>query len=917
MKKAEKIQKSPTIKCSLHFRPYVFKPKSYAARDIQDYMKKKYASAKLFNTTPEPLFEGSITELLDEVGNNGKSWYGALFDGNFEDDKLNADSVLYVQVFALDVDCKDEYSSLTIQDSIDKCESLGLDWAGIYKTFSYTEEQQKHRIVLYFEEPLKPIEFDLMAMMLKELFPEADKACFNINKLFYGGYKGLILPDEIKPVNMANIYNAYLEKLETLPKHTKSRRIETIAKKFGIKILNGTLDIEIQETGIIPHFTDPDSYKPSGSHYQICRENRAVVVEDDMNFQDRLYGNCQLFTDLVDGHVGFESRRILINNLKFFIGGTSFIEDCIGKNIGKYSKPFYVYKNQIKYYSKSLEYQESCRKCPYYDTCDLKRYGSIYHFLKEGTISKPEYIEPEHRKKVIKSKASELYNLTELDRWNYYPLEQLDKDLQALFPKILDQMIENLDKGVSTGAIYLKAPTGLGKTEALLKYLSDNWDKLQGYKIAVAFKTYNQIDEIAGRLLNNYGIDIPKKPDRSKIKLPEDVAYRYNNYLALGMHKKANSLFFDELGKHKDEQPEYMEYLEQLNTCYNSQIVFTTHDDVTFTSSHNHDMVVFDEEVKTQTTTGTAKVNDLLKALEGVKGYRANQMREFLASSDETKIIFMDEYYNKEYIQEIEYNILNSCIEGNALVQALSAQVYFKLDNGEIMWGIKHKLPKAICLIMSATLNEELLRATQGKDIYFKDIGMVADGGELIQFADYSFSKNDIIHNLEARVAYINEQLQQRGVNPKDVVVLSYKENVINSALAKEGYIINENLYHFNGEASDTLNGKDLVVIGTPFLDARSYEMLATLMFGYTFEEDDGKMTIYEKFDINHIRLRFPAFKKDEIRLVQQWHIESQLVQLVGRARLVRNSDTKVYLFSNYPLLESNEYWFRGEDILD
>lgn len=914
MKTAENIQKSAStagdiVSCTIHFRQYISKPKD--TPEIQDYIKKKYAYGYMHNEPIEVIFKGDIKDLINQAGNNGKTWYGGIFDGV----AVDADNVKSIQVFAVDIDVKKPSTTLTIQNSIAKCNNLGINFAGVYKTFSYKEDKQNHRIVFYLKQPLKPIEFALLREMLKTVFPEADKACFNINRMFFGGRDGLILSEDIRPLNTANLYFAYLNELDKMTKQARYRKLNAIAKDVGLKVINGMLDIDVTEDEIYPNFTNPDSFSfATAGNYDVERESKIIAIETATNYQDRLHGKCQLFTDLVDNHVEYDLRRILINNLKYFKGGLGYMKDCIKNNLDKYSKPFYHYDKQVEAYAKGSKFHDSCKRCPYNidGTCDLASYGNIYNYLKNGQLNKPEFIPIDQRTTVIKS-GSELLNLTDPNQWNYYPAQVLEDDLQRVFPKILDEVIRNIDTGVTTGAIYLKAPTGLGKTEALLSYLTANWDKLQGYKIAIAFETYKLMQEVAGRL-KVMGIAVPTKPER--LPLTGSVEESYKQFLALGMNKKANEIYFAELGSHKDEKPEYMEYLIQLNECYNSQIVFTTHADAIFTSRESYDFVVFDEEVKLHTT-GTANIGSLLRALEGVRGDRAEQLRQFLTSETDTEISFFDEYVNKEYSQHVEQNIIAGNINTVSIVHALSANVYMKDGIDGVMWGTKHNLPNAISLIMSATLSEELLKATnKGNTLHFHDTGRVADGGQLIQIADHSFSKNNIKKNLDERVEYVNTQLKEREVNPEDVVVLSYKENPINTELNNAGYTIYPDLYHFNSAGSDKLKGKDLVVIGTPFLNSKDYVMMASLMFGFAISSKEN-MSVYEKYSINNLKLRFSSFDNDFIRLVQCWHIESQLVQLVGRARLNRFENAKVYLFSKYPLLESNEYWCNGEDVLE
>lgn len=97
------------------------------------------------------------------------------------------------------------------------------------------------------------------------------------------------------------------------------------------------------------------------------------------------------------------------------------------------------------------------------------------------------------------------------------------------------------------------------------------------------------------------------------------------------------------------------------------------------------------------------------------------------------------------------------------------------------------------------------------------------------------------------------------------------------------------------------LEGKDILVIGTPYHAEFLYKLAAVSM-GIKFDEGE-KMTLLT-VDYNGYRFRFTTFVDEKLRKIHLWMIESELEQAVGRARLLRNACT-VNLFSNFPLSQA------------
>ena len=122
----------------------------------------------------------------------------------------------------------------------------------------------------------------------------------------------------------------------------------------------------------------------------------------------------------------------------------------------------------------------------------------------------------------------------------------------------------------------------------------------------------------------------------------------------------------------------------------------------------------------------------------------------------------------------------------------------------------------------------------------------------------------------------------------EDKVITFMKENI--------GYL------HFgNTEGSNTLEGEDILIVGTPYHAEFLYKLVAFTV-GIDFDENEEMTSQFVMH--NGYRFWFTTFKDEDMRAINFWMIESELEQAVGRARLLRNK-CKVKLFSNFPLCQA------------
>ena len=95
------------------------------------------------------------------------------------------------------------------------------------------------------------------------------------------------------------------------------------------------------------------------------------------------------------------------------------------------------------------------------------------------------------------------------------------------------------------------------------------------------------------------------------------------------------------------------------------------------------------------------------------------------------------------------------------------------------------------------------------------------------------------------------------------------------------------------------MKGQNLVVVGTPF----SNEKVCKLIACHVGIPTDEKMQFLEVAD-DEYKYWINTYKNEDLKNLQLYFIKSDLIQAVGRARLLRN-DCTVKLYSCIPLSQA------------
>jgi hypothetical protein len=404
--------------------------------------------------------------LLYAVGQDGRSFKPAIYK---ENSNLFADDFLQTEIIGIDIDAKKDtkkgdFSWYKLQDTLDILHKYELDFLGIYKSFSYTEDEQCHRILFQLPVPV----FDdnmyyFVNMLFNQLFP-ADEACFDKARMFYGGSKGVIEGTTIvtgKPLNLGNLFYAVINKMRETSENHFNRTVETFCTKANLNMVNGLPDVDImgleeymsngqkvanhgtlynitiddatarQKINIsdvqilVPHFTADiviqsikKGNKQSGKQsLKVKKGNKPERLKFNYGEEryplDQLKDECELFGAVTNGFWAYhEQLKILVWNFHKVKGAMDALVTALLPYEKKDKSVDYRYKvgNLVSSALKGDYEPANCNaECPYFDDCKIMKSGfkAPYHYISANRIKPIERIPDNERFKVLSSVTNE------------------------------------------------------------------------------------------------------------------------------------------------------------------------------------------------------------------------------------------------------------------------------------------------------------------------------------------------------------------------------------------------------------------------------------------------------------------------------------------------------------------------------
>lgn len=832
-------------KVLLDYTPYNCKPNS---NEIKYYINNR------LNNGHTELFISELKEYITK----GCTFCPATFNGKISNKNFKQKSI-----FCLDFD-----SGITPEEILERLNEFRLGYSFFYSTFSDTPSHRKFRVVFEFEIPINdPKIATAINKMLMTIFPEADKSCKDLARIFFGGKEVFYENDQVLTLN--NLLNTYEVNVIAQEKHPNnySRQHKKVRKMMKIcSALYNTLSTEHKNINfshsIIQHI-DLDQLS-----------NKISILSDFRKLNSTTHTTTHTHTtSLSKGvwHDGYHKLLGIISNLQYIKGGREWVKDIMNA-YGQFKDHHYALLNVIP----NSEYK--------YHPMDLKNFSP--------------FPEDHQYKNILEATGRSDYNTIRLIKPYYVlSLNSAEKILKDVFEKALNDTSNNIT--------VIKTVTGLGKTK-LLESLPIN------LSYTLAFPTHTLKDEVFHRIYssgkNNITFDVtPKLPELPKIQ--QDII---DCYYKQGCWQEVQQ-YLNNLSCDPSIEPKIKKQLEDYHSdnrkayADNGNSIITTHtkallkrDDGTF-HFDNTDVLIFDEDMISKILKVNAIEKTTLENLLSKIPQEHESLSEYLQQC--LNVVNGEATILEAPNLEISANAIDwliSELTGNSnkyqenILELLQANLIAKSNepfNKERLFYItRNDLPDKKIIILSATADETIYKRLFGNRVKFYDLSHVEPQGSIDLDYKYSCSKTSLSNS--HAIDYVTNEIKD------DRTVITFKNC--------KSYIANtDDLSHFGKvEGLDHLKGKDIAVVGMPQPPHIVYALYAKIM-GYDI--DLSKLELVKKrIKRNGFEFSLNTFEEKIYRHLQFYFIESNLLQAIGRARILRK-DANVKVFSGYPVRDFKE----------
>ena len=862
----------------------------------------------------------------EQVGAHGCTFCPATFKNNTR----RKDSFEQQQIIALDFDNRDPSTSVSLDEVRSRASKYDLKIVAAYDTFS-SKDHDKFRVLFINDAAITDVRvMEAVQLALGYIFPEADPTCIkDVSKMYFGGKKLIYYNGTIPVINVETVFRSLTYYFEDQYNNHYREKLKKFSTLSGIALNSkGLLDVlSSDEPFETAHLTEKYSgasqqdqdREISANHFYIynyiiikanggnfpryyrvglCTSNSSVVTIDAGNSYDhpahdkrkpseyhknyrsstlsQMYRECQLYRDLLDGSRKLSHEELFhlqINMRNIDSGDSEFLSD-LRRFPSLYSdEKVREWKRHCKYNKQQGYHPSSCSKsgCPYRETCNHGENILTTVHPKRGTVERDT-------------------NFQE----RYYPLEEAEQDMRAAIDKVFCAEDGN--------SYIINAPCAIGKTTAALDILS-----VKGIKFTYAAPTILLETQIYDNALS-LGLDVCKTPSLEQIafNLPNDIKTQVRLYYMRGQAHLVHP-YLEEVIINRD-IPRLEEYMKERAMAQRSKgSIITTHRylmNMDKKRLNTYDLNIIDEDLIYKsyiTNQCSIPISNLHEEMSRLHRFplleqQDKQMlakgRELLARCQNETYIHMDGFkwsYPKQKDSPFDDTFMGTSAFDNA---AFCSTQHFYVRRASKNTGMKEDtvvfikpfaLKPANYMMLSATANETICRQLFGKNMVFHNCKQVEYKGNLYQFPGRSMSRSSIANN----GGIVKRIMQKMGFTERNTITFANQEI---------------GRMHFgNTEGLNSLEGEDLLVIGTPYHPEFLYKLVAHNL-GFVFDEDEKMFQQY--ISHNGYKTWFTTFKDENLRAVHFWMVESELEQAVGRARLPRY-DCNVYVFSNFPLKQA------------
>ncbi|MDE5936335.1 MAG: hypothetical protein K2G83_02900, partial [Ruminococcus sp.] len=513
-------------------------------------------------------------KLAYEVGERGCTFSPAVYDG-----KRRKENFISQQLIALDFD-----NGVTFAEIKERAEHYRLPILFAYKTFSYTVEHEKFRVVFALNDMINDsFTSEAVTAMVMKIFWDCDKACKDSSRMFFGG-KGLLEiadePIEISWKDMMISFVTYMN--DRYGDNHYTREIKKFYESIGInynKILPVIDDGKFVYKRINNSATNSNTVKN--------KSRRVVTRNFDWNI---LYNRCRLYRDFVNGNEYYyypELFHLATNLINIEKGKNEFLSILKSPDNADYEAYRKRSWSAIVNILIAMDYQpQGCNNCPYASEC--------LHGKNMILTAKPGH------STILQTMKKKYVSIVEAE------IDLKKKFLQAVYSE-------------NHGVHIIKAQTGIGKTNLYLDYLLHEKNK----RFLIAVPTHKLKTEVYNKAIFKGINDIAYTPEMPEFSA--ETQEKINHIYAIGAGKYALEIMRKMFSEVSAEHPDYMAlslYLDALESIkdFDGHII-TTHDRLLLQAQNSklleHREVIIDEDImRTMLSTNSINNKDILWAIK-------------------------------------------------------------------------------------------------------------------------------------------------------------------------------------------------------------------------------------------------------------------------------------------------------------
>jgi hypothetical protein len=568
------------------------------------------------------------------------------------------------------------------------------------------------------------------------------------------------------------------------------------------------------------------------------------LKDNNIDF-DEIYNNVKIFQDFIDGKWLYHPQLFgIATNLAWLKGGAKLFNDTLRINNEKGLTNYGDEKFSIMTYVKHQEYYPQ-------RLADFSPYPEDHQYSN-----------------IITSVRRPIGRIEVLDQPE---LISLDEGV-----KLFNQEIEKAINDESDAIYIFKLPTGFGKTEYLTKL----------NEVCIAFPTHQLKDEVAGRMKVEYDV-LPNPPVFHSNDLNNYIQKLYKLGLKVEVNKLMKLVSSNANAEYSTDDMlianNYFIELEKVKSSKNT--VLLTHARAV-ESSTNKELIIYDEDpIKELLSMGLFYLTDLMLANSEL---RNSSITDFISFASSITVGEVGAVPSIPFDEEALAHTLMRLDMKSDIFSLMNADYFVvdKQDKNKVHYVRLNELPAKKTIIMSASPQLKLYQGLYGDRIKVIDLTNIKIAGQIIQHTDHSYSRSSLDDKL---IEALRSKLGDKQVITFQKIKQKLSDNY-------------PNMHFGNTQGYDSLNGQNIAVVGTPHINDVVYKLYARVI-GFDVNETCDLQT--RLLEHNGFRFYFKTFENDDLREIQLQMIESELIQAVGRARVLRN-DCIIEVYSNLPLQQAN-----------